>query len=385
MTKCTTNVIVIFLFPVIILQWLIINYLLIQRQNLTIEEIQQTSPPSSEVELSLSFSTKTGEHEDENYMENKVNNTKPIQSTLASPSSTSTSSYEGVATTLMINAPKWFQKRYSTMISNIYTNTPPSWAIQIFYIPDHKSLSQFGLNINPNLSRLNQTNDRIIFTPIPTELISKFGPKKKVLYWTNEWIWKNLVSDRVLVFNGNGVICSNSQLSLLDQSAQNILLDHVDYVGSPWRSMYGSGGDGAYSYRNRNAMIDAIQYKPYDTSKGDSREDLYFVKTLMGMNKNRDESSTYRIATKEQTHLFAGHLEIFTKDGDGPPPLPMVVSGTMANLDHHVRENVLASCPELSMMFPLLHNPSCFGAHPNGDECAKHICALNSENRKGGC
>ena len=32
--------------------------------------------------------------------------------------------YEGVATTLMLNAPKWFQKRYSTMISNILTNTP---------------------------------------------------------------------------------------------------------------------------------------------------------------------------------------------------------------------------------------------------------------------
>lgn len=32
--------------------------------------------------------------------------------------------YDGVAATLMINAPKWFQKRYSTMISNIFTNTP---------------------------------------------------------------------------------------------------------------------------------------------------------------------------------------------------------------------------------------------------------------------
>ena len=37
---------------------------------------------------------------------------------------TGRSHYDGVAVTLMLNAPKWFQKRYSTMISNILSNTP---------------------------------------------------------------------------------------------------------------------------------------------------------------------------------------------------------------------------------------------------------------------
>lgn len=37
---------------------------------------------------------------------------------------TERSHYDGVAVTLMLNAPKWFQKRYSTMISNILSNTP---------------------------------------------------------------------------------------------------------------------------------------------------------------------------------------------------------------------------------------------------------------------
>ena len=94
----------------------------------------------------------------------------------------------------------------------------------------------------------------------------------------------------------------------------------------------------------------------------------------------------YRIATKEQTHLFAGNLDSYTIDGSDPPPLPLVVSGTMPSLDHEVRQNVLSACPELGMMFPLLHHPSCFGAHPDGEECGKHICALKDQSeRKSGC
>ena len=169
------------------------------------------------------------------------------------------------------------------MLSNIYTNTPSDWAIQIFYIADKGSQSQFGITINPNLSRLNITNERIIFTPLPEELVSKHGQKKKLLYWTDDWLWENLVADDVLVFNGNGVICSNARLSLLDGSAYDELFQHVDYVGSPWRSMYGEGGDGSYSYRNRNAMIDALRHKPYDLKDG--REDAYFLRNLKDLNK----------------------------------------------------------------------------------------------------
>ena len=275
---------------------------------------------------------------------------------------------------------------YSVLFSHHLSTPIANWAIQIFYIDDINSQSQFGININPNLSRLNSTHERIIFTPLPKDLVSKFGTRKKLLYWTNEWLWENLVADNVLVFNGNGVICSNGQLSLLDKSAHDQLFQHVDYVGSPWRSFYGEGGDGAYSYRDRRAMIDAIKYKPYETKDG--REDSYFLRNLKQMNKANANSNgkRYRIGTKEQTHLFAGNLDAFNTDGHGPPALPMVISGTMPNLDHDVRQNVLAACPELGMMFPLLHHPSCFGAHPDGEECSKHVCALRPKSsRPSGC
>jgi len=54
----------------------------------------------------------------------------------------------------------------------------------------------------------------------------------------------------------------------------------------------------------------------------------------------------------------------------------MVIAGTLPNIDHDVRNLVLEMCPEIKRIFPSLHNPNCFGAHPNGTGCAEHICAL---------
>lgn len=224
-------------------------------------------------------------------------------------------------------------------------------------------------------------------TQLPKELVQKLGLRKKVYYWTNEWVWNNLIAENVLVFTGNAVICSNGQLSLLDGSVNRKLFDHVDYIGSPWTNLYGEGGDsGAISFRRRSAMIDAIRYKAY--TEKDGREDTYVINTLKELNNHKGLKKSYRIATKEQTHVFAGNLHNFTSVGlDVPaPPLPMVISGTMSRIDHDVRQDILNTCPELSVMFPSLHHPSCFGAHPDGDECGKHICALKpASERHSGC
>ena len=45
----------------------------------------------------------------------------------------------------------------------------------------------------------------------------------------------------------------------------------------------------------------------------------------------------------------------------------------------------MLTCPELKQLYPSLHDPSCFGASPNGDVCRTTICALQIPKRKGGC
>jgi hypothetical protein len=267
--------------------------------------------------------------------------------------------YEGVAATLMINSPKWFQRRYTSMVANILDNTPPNWAVQIFYTPQGQS--QFGLDINPGIERMNATHERLIMTRIPDDLVTEFGMKKKKLYWTSKYLWNAMVADNVFVFSGNGALCSNSKISFLDGSAME-LFRQFDFIGTPLRSN-GEGGDGSISFRKKKSMLDVIQSSPpYD---GGAAEGSYFIKALNQMNKN---GANYRVATSQETQLMGGI------DAFGLPPF--VISGTLGNLEHETRHAALEMCPEVKRIFPSLHNPACFGAHPDADACAKSICAL---------
>lgn len=40
-------------------------------------------------------------------------------------------SYAGVAATMMLHSPKWFQRRYTVMVFNILNNLPPNWVVQV--------------------------------------------------------------------------------------------------------------------------------------------------------------------------------------------------------------------------------------------------------------
>jgi len=195
-----------------------------------------------------------------------------------------------------------------------------------------------------------------------------------------------MVADKVFTFGGNGAMCGNSRrLSFLDSadsssSSAMLFFNQLDYVGTPWRQFYGRGGDGAFSYRNRTAMILAIQHNPHD---GSTDETTYFIKTLLAMNDKLGTS--FRVATKEQSVFFGGasYSSNSTETELGPP---LVIAGTLSELDTSHRERMLEWCPEIKLIFPALHNPFCFGAEPNSEECAKSICALKDpKERPGGC
>ena len=178
----------------------------------------------------------------------------------------------------------------------------------------------------------------------------------------------------VLVFTGNGAICSNSQTTIHD-----IINLSFDYIAMPYSCNDGIGGDGrTHSLRDRNAMLDAIRYgkrigKGYGYD-GNERDDLYFVRTLLDMNAEREHeqsasnnkiSNFYHIATKEQTDQFGGisrSIEEMTADEwptdkkvkeeaekAGPP---LIVSGTLPKLGNAARELMLDLCPELKVIFP---------------------------------
>ena len=125
--KCTTTIIIAFLVLLVLSQCAIITYLLSLRQNNDISD-------SSEIARNFFGATEeakaTTSFVETNNMDNEVNEsmdeTQNIRTNESYVKSNGqfTQKYDGVAATLMINTPKWFQKRYSTMISNIFANTP---------------------------------------------------------------------------------------------------------------------------------------------------------------------------------------------------------------------------------------------------------------------
>jgi hypothetical protein len=209
------------------------------------------------------------------------------------------------------------------------------------------------------------------------DIVKKLGMKVKKLYWTSEFLWKSVVAENVLVFSGNGAICSNSRLSLLDDSALK-LLEEFDYIGTPSRTR-SEGGDGSFSFRKRSAMLSAIRNVPHN---GDAAEDYFLIEALKTMNSN---GGTYKVATKEETWLIGGikNTNEF-KEEDGPP---FIIHGTLPNLEHEIRNIILELCPEIKRIYPSLHHPACFGAHPKSEECAQSICALTDPSIRGknGC
>lgn len=246
----------------------------------------------------------------------------------------------------------------------------------------YQGQSQFGLDISPGLTRIIDTYpNRIILTTVPPD-IAKANKKPKQL-WTTEWIWRSMMlndtttdddnDQNVLVFTGNGAICSNSHTTIHD-----IINLRLDYIGIPSKRSKGLGGDGStHSLRNRNAMLDAIQFQkkvgnPHD---GEERDDIFFLRTLTEMNNknNKDRGRRYyRIAAKEQTEIFGGiHLAMSTmtasewtndtlkKEAENAGP-PLVVSGTMSQLGNAARELMLDLCPELKIIFP---SELCVGLH----------------------
>ena len=314
----------------------------------------------------------------------KAENIGGLSTTLQQKQLDLTKEWEGVATTLLIGSPKWFSRRFSIMFHNMLAAIPSTWAVQIFVTGE--GISKEGIDINIGLRRLISSLDRVFVTVIPKEKVTA-NKKRRFLYLTDSWFWESIMAEKVLLFGGNGAFCGNS-LSTINDFVQ------YDYIGLPWGSHRGVGGGGEFSIRSKSAMLEALKYNPYN---GKDRDDDYFVKTLLQMNqqnlKNTDVSSQkqYQIASKEATQKFAG-TDAFVKDYEthkekksweivGPP---FLIQGTLPRLEHEVREAFLMLCPELKVIFPVLHSPHCFGAHPNSEKCAETICALQPHKR-GGC
>ena len=240
------------------------------------------------------------------------------------------------------------------------------------------------LPVHPGLTRLlEEHRDRIVVTELPPSLQQLKQPNQRIPL--DPWFWENMVADRVLFFSGNGMMCANGNLQDRWERMQQL-----DYVGVPFSqgSTDRPGGDGStHSYRNRTVMLQALHFAQESKIEPKIPEHVFFVDMIQKMQQS-SAGSSLRLATPDDSLWFGG-VQTTNSTVTGHlrpiPPPPMVVSGTQAKLSFQHREDLLMVCPELKGIFPSLHEPACFGAHPDPPTCKASICALRDELPGSGC
>jgi hypothetical protein len=214
--------------------------------------------------------------------------------------------------------------------------------------------------LHPNST--SASTNRILLTPLP-EYLTKQKPKQIM---KSPWLWESVVAEHVLVISGNEALCANTPSRLLD-------FTDYDFVGIPSKQRGGGGGDGStHSMRRKSRMLEILRdHPPTPKEEADDADWVYFMRYML-----RNETR-YHLAPSEVQEQFGGAAS------SGRPSL--VVSGTLAHLNWTAREAFLQTCPELKIIFPSLHEPACFGAHPNGTKCKATICALRDKIPGPGC
>jgi hypothetical protein len=152
------------------------------------------------------------------------------------------------------------------MINQILAILPDDWIVQIYYIPRKKMSLEATMypGIQKQLYR-----GRVILTVIQDSMRRM---KKKELV-SLEWFWDQAAAERVLMFGGNSVLCANSPWNVSS-------FERFAYIGAPWRSFRGRGGDGGFSLRSRSAVLDAIRCLRSDKGKGESINDVSLLRSM---------------------------------------------------------------------------------------------------------
>ena len=264
---------------------------------------------------------------------------------------------EGVAVTLWLGSPRWFQNRYSMMLALVHAWLPANWRIQVFYNP-RKEMALQATRFE-GVKKL-VAKGVVILTPLPDELVKL--KRKDIL--VSRWLWDHVAAEKVVGFGGTSVICGNSPHSLADFSRA------VDYVGGPWNAFEGLGGDAGLTYRNRTFMratAEGLATETGLTRRDSGKEDTEIVSLwhdALVMNR----SIPFRLASRIDTQRWA------MSDGNDAEAMPFGAIGTLAGLTEPQRLKAIDYCPELKLFYPVLSHPSCFGAAPKPVECFKALC-----------
>lgn len=180
-------------------------------------------------------------------------------------SSNITSEYKYIALIIDDRA----NKSVINAVLNVFQHIPIDWKVQMV-IP----YKYWCFYMNSSLSSYIKSN-RIIFTSL-----DRFANGRAPKYYINPILtsalfWRQVKGERVLFFQSDSVLCSNSSSKLTD------FLDY-DFIGAPWS--VGGCCNGGLSIRNRHKTLELLESKRFKYNLNQINEDGWFTRHLPSVN-----------------------------------------------------------------------------------------------------
>ena len=160
--------------------------------------------------------------------------------------------------------------RIISVVHNVNHHIPLTWPIQIFHGKENENFIK-----NSTLSSLIISGK--IFLTLMNEVYNQDQTNKLL---TNRTFWKQVRGEKILFFQIDSIMCSNSPHKITDYL-------QYDYIGAPWDpSWYGYNkkylvGNGGFSWRSRSKILALIALIPYDFNKP---EDVWYAQNLHRVN-----------------------------------------------------------------------------------------------------
>ena len=188
------------------------------------------------------------------------------------------------ATPLLVNA-----------VLNVLQNIPIDWKVQIFTDPKiwpYYQTSSLASFINQN---------RVFLTPLPFLRNNRPGDDFINLLLTSVALWRLIQGEKVLYFQIDSVICSNSLYNLSE-------FLQYDFIGAPWKA--GGCCNGGFSIRSRTKTLQLLEHGGYRFSLHEINEDGWFTDNLRRFNAKIapiDVARKFSVETIYHSRPFAVH------------------------------------------------------------------------------
>ncbi|CAM2697422.1 unnamed protein product [Rotaria socialis] len=154
-------------------------------------------------------------------------------------------------------------------VINILQHIPTDWKIQI--ITPVQNWSYYNSSSLYSLI----ANGRVCMTSLDFPRVDFTGSEYINLLLTSASLWDQVQGEKILYFQTDSVICSNSSYKLID-------FLQYDFIGAPWHS--GGCCNGGFSLRSRRKMLqllnsDLDRYRLHETN-----EDVWLSRNLPRVN-----------------------------------------------------------------------------------------------------